>query len=263
VDINLRHQFFNCDTNDWIAMNVANRGSKSSHDDWSCVWAMACHLAWTWRNKEKHDDSFVRPIKQVEAVKHRIINYGLADKIMQHDIHEQRAIIQIGWSPPISGWVCLNVDGALRDGVIGCGGAIRGSDGEWINGFSKLIGRGDVYVAELWGVLEGIGMARRMNFSRVEVRIDSKEVVNDIMHHNSSRMCGKALVDKICQMLKMDWDVVVKHTYREANRLADALAKHSFSVKDEVCFFQDCPQFCKHQLDADVKGIVSPRSVSV
>jgi hypothetical protein len=167
VDINLRHQFFNCDTNDWIAMNVANRGSKSSHDDWSCVWAMACHLAWTWRNKEKHDDSFVRPIKQVEAVKHRIINYGLADKIMQHDIHEQRAIIQIGWSPPISGWVCLNVDGALREGVIGCGGAIRGSDGEWINGFSKLIGRGDVYVAELWGVLEGIGMARRMNFSKV------------------------------------------------------------------------------------------------
>jgi hypothetical protein len=76
-------------------------------------------------------------------------------------------------------------------------------------------------------------------------------------------MCGKALVDKICQMLKMNWDVVVKHTYREANSLADALAKHSFSVKDEVCFFQDCPYFCKHQLDADVKGFVSPRSVPV
>jgi hypothetical protein len=61
----------------------------------------------------------------------------------------------------------------------------------------------------------------------------------------------------------MDWDAVVKHTYREANRLADALAKHSFSVTDEVCFFQNCPQFCKHQLDADVKGFVSPCSVPV
>jgi ribonuclease HI len=224
---------------------------------------MACHFAWTWRNKEKYDDSFLRPVKQVEVVKNRIVNYRLADKIMQHDSHEQQAIIQIGWSPPTLGWVCLNIDGACRDGVIGCGGVIRGSDGEWINGFSKLIGRGDVYIAELWGVLEGTKMARRMNFSKVEVRIDSKEVVNDIMHHKPSRMCGKALVDKICQMLKMDGDVVVKHTYREANSLADALAKHSFSVKDEVCFFQDCPNFCKHQLDADVKGFVSPRSVPV
>jgi hypothetical protein len=89
VDVTLRHQFFNCDTNDWIAFNVANKGSKSSYDDWSCVWAMACHFAWTWRNKEKYDDSFLRPVKQVEAVKNRIVNYGLADKIMQHDSHEQ------------------------------------------------------------------------------------------------------------------------------------------------------------------------------
>jgi hypothetical protein len=64
---------------------------------------MTCHFAWTWRNKEKYDDSFLRPVKQVEAIKNRIVNYGLTDKIMQHDIHEQRAIIQIGWSPPTLG----------------------------------------------------------------------------------------------------------------------------------------------------------------
>jgi ribonuclease HI len=157
----------------------------------------------------------------------------------------------------------LNIDGACRDGVIGCGGVIRGSDGEWINGFSKLIGRGDVYIAELWGVLEGTKMAHRMNFTKVEVRINSKEVVNGILHHKPSKMCGKALVDKICQMLKMDWDVVVKHTYREANRLADALAKHSFSVKDEVCFFQIVRIFVSISLDADVKGFVSPHSMPV
>jgi hypothetical protein len=68
VDVTLRHQFFNCDINDWIAINVANNGSKSSYDDWSCVWDMACHFAWTWRNKEKYDDSFLRPVKQVEVV---------------------------------------------------------------------------------------------------------------------------------------------------------------------------------------------------
>jgi hypothetical protein len=76
-------------------------------------------------------------------------------------------------------------------------------------------------------------------------------------------MCGKALVGKICQLMDLDWEVVVKHTYREANGLTDALARHNFSVKDEDCFFQDCPSFCKHILDADVKRSVSPRSVFV
>ncbi|KAK2435125.1 hypothetical protein QL285_020204 [Trifolium repens] len=56
-------------------------------------------------------------------------------------------------------------------------------------------------------------------------------------------------------------DVVVRHAYREANRLADALAKHSFTVNEEVCSFQVCPDFCKHQLDVDQKGLVTLKSV--
>jgi ribonuclease HI len=263
VDVSLRYQFFTCDLNDWIAINVGNKGRKSSYDDWSCTWAMACHMVWTWRNKEKYDANFIRPIKQTEVIRQRITCYGLADRIIDNVSQFQQAIIQIGWTPPGSGWVCLNVDGACRDGVIGCGGVIRGSVGEWISGFSKFIGSGDAYIAELWGVFEGINLARQMNFTKVEVRIDSIEVVNDILNKKPSRMGGKAIVGRICQLLELDWDVVVTHVYREANCLADALASHSFSVKDKVCFFQDCPSFCKHQLDADEKGIVSLRNVFV
>jgi ribonuclease HI len=57
----------------------------------------------------------------------------------------------------------LNIDGACRDGVIGCGGVIRGSDREWLNGFSKLIGLGDAYIAELYGLFEGLKLAREIN----------------------------------------------------------------------------------------------------
>jgi hypothetical protein len=92
-----------------------------------------------------------------------------------------------------------------------------------------------------------------MKFTKVEVRIDSIEVVNDIMHKKPSRMSGKAQVTKICQLLVFHWEVVVRHTYCETN----------FSVNDEVCFFQDCPDFCKHRLDADEKGFVIPRNVFV
>jgi hypothetical protein len=37
--------------------------------------------------------------------------------------------------------VRLNTDGSSKDNAkAGCGGLIRGSDGEWLGGFSKFIG---------------------------------------------------------------------------------------------------------------------------
>ncbi|MCI68031.1 ribonuclease H protein, partial [Trifolium medium] len=60
---------------------------------------------------------------------------------------------------------------------IGSGDVIRGSAGEWLGGFSKFIGNGNVYVAELWGVLEGLKIVRRLNFRAVESHVDSVVVV--------------------------------------------------------------------------------------
>jgi hypothetical protein len=53
-----------------------------------------------------------------------------------------------------SSWVKLNTDGASKDSCLAsCGGLIRGVDEELLGGFSKGIGNGIAYVAELWCVL--------------------------------------------------------------------------------------------------------------
>jgi ribonuclease HI len=109
-------------------------------------------------------------------------------------------------------------------------------------------------------LLEGLKLAREMKFSRIEVRVDSSGVVNDIIHNKYSRPHGKTLVAKICRMLELDWEVVINHYYREANILADALANHSYSLSVTCCFFDDCPSDFKHLLDADEKGIGIPRT---
>jgi ribonuclease HI len=62
---------------------------------------------------------------------------------------------------------------------------------------------------------------------KVEMRIDSNEVVDDINHKRSSTICG--------------WRRIVNHSYREANQLADTLARHSYSLSDACCFIADCP----------------------
>lgn len=50
----------------------------------------------------------------------------MADKIIQPTPKRKQVIVQVDWKPPNDGWVSLNIDGACKNGVIGCGGLIRG-----------------------------------------------------------------------------------------------------------------------------------------
>ncbi|GAU11815.1 hypothetical protein TSUD_75660 [Trifolium subterraneum] len=50
-------------------------------------------------------------------------------------------IAMIRWTTPRDEFIKLNTDGACKlDGSAGCGGVIRGSQGEWIRGFAKNVG---------------------------------------------------------------------------------------------------------------------------
>ncbi|KAI5438045.1 hypothetical protein KIW84_023962 [Lathyrus oleraceus] len=82
----------------------------------------------------------------VDRVKEILVSYSLTDKLMNIGGLIQEHRVNVGWKPPKEGWVCLNVDGACQNGVIGCGGVIRGSDEEWLGDFSNFIRRGEVYV---------------------------------------------------------------------------------------------------------------------
>jgi hypothetical protein len=44
---------------------------------------MACHLVWSWWNKEKFEEDIIRRIKPVEVIRQRLKSYILADSIMQ------------------------------------------------------------------------------------------------------------------------------------------------------------------------------------
>ncbi|MCH83152.1 ribonuclease H protein [Trifolium medium] len=65
------------------------------------------------------------------------------------------------------------------DGRAGCGGAIRfrGSEGEWIGGFAKFVGHSIAFVAELWGVYEGLKFVRKLGLRAVKINVDSLSVV--------------------------------------------------------------------------------------
>ncbi|GAU22839.1 hypothetical protein TSUD_282060 [Trifolium subterraneum] len=164
------------------------------------------------------------------------------------------------WKPPKLNFVKLNTDGACIDRKIaGCGGVIRGNQGEWLGGFAKKIGDCDAFTAELWGVLEGLCLVSRMGFANVEVSTDLQVVVEVLMNGRVQGFANYPLIRKIHNMINRDWNIEFMHEYREANKCADALARIGCSLKHKVTFFRECPDNVKEFLLADELGIVSPR----
>jgi hypothetical protein len=45
---------------------------------------------------------------------------------------------------------------------------------------------------------------------------------------------GRALIEKICQLLALEWQVVVHHSYHEANQYTDVLASYFFGYRSSL-----------------------------
>ncbi|MCI31045.1 ribonuclease H protein, partial [Trifolium medium] len=137
------------------------------------------------------------------------------NSIVGEVLHET---IEVAWKPPPMGWVKMNSDVSCKDNEIaGCGGLVRGSDDEWMRSFAKHIRSGSAYVVEPWGVLEGLKLARRLGFQAIEVNVDSLLVANTTNDNKEGSPMGRALVSKIRSLFALDWEVVVRHSYRKAN----------------------------------------------
>ena len=152
-----------------------------------------------------HENDFVRPINYVNHVLKLSEDYYQARMAIQITSNRQRAIDFIRWRPPQVNWVKLNTDGPCKGGnIAGCGGIIRGSDGEWIGGFAKFIGYCSAFVAELWGVLEGLRYVRRMGYTTVELNVDCVSVEKIIKEGVTDNRLGRALINKIRRLLEID-----------------------------------------------------------
>ncbi|CAN1259217.1 Putative ribonuclease H protein At1g65750 [Linum perenne] len=94
------------------------------------------------------------------------------------------------------------------------------------------LGRCTITLAELRGALEGIRQSWISSFRKVEMQIDSTAAV--------AIMLWRSLNFEIC--LSKDWEITIKHVYREANQAADFLAnvghnlpRGSYSIRVSDC----------------------------
>ncbi|KAG4915411.1 hypothetical protein JHK87_052968 [Glycine soja] len=103
-------------------------------------------------------------------------------------------------------------------------------DGRWIYGFQKYIGRSSTFVAELWGVFQGLKLAILKGFTRILLQVDSKAVILAIRSGNKGSASGWRLIQAIQKFIRMVNQFQINHMYKETNRCVDKLANHDCSL---------------------------------
>lgn len=78
------------------------------------------------------------------------------------------------WQTQKKGWVKLNIDGSFTSHIpsAGIGGVIRGSNGNWVTGFSMEVGETDSFQVEVRAMYEGLMFAWSRGFHQVDVESD-------------------------------------------------------------------------------------------
>ena len=66
-------------------------------------------------------------------------------------------------------------------GVAGCGGVARNEHGDWLAGFPRCIGLVNSYVAELWGLRDGLMMCLNLNIQSLIVELYAKAIIIDVL----------------------------------------------------------------------------------
>jgi ribonuclease HI len=208
--------FFMSEENHWLELNINNIVQWNGEANWGDFWALCCHCIWSWHNKELFDVGIVRPSRPVPILMKMMQEYKEVVTTSMVVTRTEKVVNLIGWKPPRESFIKLNTNGAYKvNQVAGCEGVIRGSHGEWLGGFAKGVGLCSAFVAELWGVFEGVSLAYRLLFRNVELEVDSETVVCVIKTGCLKSNGGYSLLKRIKQLMAKDWRVEVSHIYRE------------------------------------------------
>jgi ribonuclease HI len=168
----------------------------------------------------------------------------------------------VSWHPEAESAIIINVDSSSlgNPGPSGFGGVLRHSNGDWIFGFAGTVGISTILHVELLAIYHGLQVAwdqGHINIicysdSTLSIQLIGEEV--NLWHHYASILANiKALVQR-------NWSICFKHTKREANTVADLLAKTGAASTSNWTEMKEPPPSTIAFLQADAVRVLYLRS---
>lgn len=117
----------------------------------------------------------------------------------------------------------MNTDGSKKGDHTSGGGIARDSNGNFIYGFNMVFDHHDILRAELKAILEGILLCKQLGFSNYSLETDSSIAYSMIKNSDKEQR----QYSYVLRWIRANMDDVnhVRLIYREANKVADLLAK--------------------------------------
>ena len=128
--------------------------------------------------------------------------------------------------------IFVYTDGACRGnpGPMAIGASIQDDTGKELATVSNLIGDGTNNIAEYRAVIAGLEKAKSLGAREIELRIDSKLVVEQLNGRYKVKNERLKLLHAQALELLSQFKVTVVHVPREENQRADELANLAYAV---------------------------------
>lgn len=252
--------FFSRDWEAWLMENVGESGSRFGFHDWALVFGVALDTFWLMRNKLVFEAIRTTAGALCNMILAKVRNYREAlstasvTRVVQPEVNSP----VIRWFVPMEGWVKLNSDGAFssQTRMAACGGVVRDHFGAFVLAYAKKLGSCTVLQAELWGILHGVRLLLDRGYTRVAIETDSSSCNRLLSTGCDDNHPSASLVSEIRRIMRSFERVSCAHVFREANSVADALAKHGMNQEVDIRIFNVLPSFCSVPFLADSASTV-------
>ena len=221
----MNQDFWRSEPQDWFASN-GSLGSRTMHgkSQWSMLFSFAIWMLWKSRNQVVFTGKAQNPYLLIEIENH-VTEFMYCVSSPRCSV--PRVVVACRWEKPPEGWMKLNSDGcaAGSSGLAGCGGVVRDSHGNWVTGFSRHIGIINSFVAEQWGLRDGLLLCSNLNIPALIVELDAKSIVDIFCRDGYVNDVISPLLDDCKMLINNFQQIQVNHVFRQSNRCADALAR--------------------------------------
>ncbi|CAI9102639.1 OLC1v1000938C1 [Oldenlandia corymbosa var. corymbosa] len=224
---------------------------------------------WKVRNKfffENVDSTFSGVVK---AVKEHLHGMMLVHRLKARNVVERESLQLIFPNTPFClkqkkvrkvSWQqqrkhVLNTDGSSNSQAAGYGFVIRGEKGFFLYGEAGFLGSGDSLQAEVYGLLFGVRKCEHLDLFQVEVQTDNQFLANILATGGPCPWRFYFELREIRAILERR-DYSIHHIYREANAVADSLARcASDEVSAEFFSLGDLPNFTRGLITLDQQSM--------
>ncbi|XVF12875.1 hypothetical protein REPUB_Repub08aG0157600 [Reevesia pubescens] len=248
--------FLNKQFHDWVKSNSILSTSHDSSIDGCILFVCILWSLWKCRN--------FRIFEGKCCTSHEAYTYAykLSRDITLAWSHKSNHVTKqpswVKWECSSTSMFTLNTDGAVKNGTgrASTGGLIRNDKGDWLRGFMINIGRTDSLRAELWGVREGLKLAKEMGLRNLTLQTDAAMAVTLLKTevHLGGHPLG-TLLDDCKRLIDSFTDLQIKHVFREANKCADKLANIAQGATLGVTVLDVPPVDISQLLNANALGI--------